>query len=291
MWRASAIRWVLLALVLSMEAFPAAATGDGQHPTASLLAPVDFQVMTGSPQLVVRWQENRGVGAPKGHVLTLARPGEGNQSLIVRRRMAVGETGYPCDGTGLCSLTVSFPITMPAGSLTPDGRYALSIVSIFVDGHRSDGRCDDGTALGTTTACTSLISHPPGWASAEFLFSEYPWPQRFQDPMTRDVLLLDPADARAELHVWRPADPTQELYAARDTRWPTTGSAGSFWWFPPDARSGFSGWYGSGGASAILLRPPTRNVPLINHPFPVIPRQVDLPVDVHHPRLFAGAAV
>lgn len=183
-------------------------TATGIHPFPALLSPSPFTVRTGTSTLPVSWQEVQGGEPVAGYVLIIGRPTEFNR--VHFRRYLAGQQGYPC-AVGTCSATLTFPLATPTSPLLANDKYAVGAVTIFADGHRSDGMCDDGTAFGAS--CSANLSHPPGYSYAEVLVESRAWPSIYQDPAKKDVLLVDPATNDFVFVVWNPLE-IARLYRA-----------------------------------------------------------------------------
>lgn len=227
-------------------------TATGIHALATNLTPAPFSVFLGTSSLTTSWDEATAVGTEpvKGYVLAVGRPGD--FSKVHARRIIKGEPGDPCAG-GSCSLTLAFPLASPGGPLPADDKYALGVVTLFADGHRSDGRCDDGSAFGV--ACASNLSHPPGFVYTEFLIKAYAWPDAYQNSVSRDVLLVDQPDTQKfEFINWRPGEPAETYAGTADLMAPT--GLGTYRMFARLA-SGFTiaAIYGEDDAYALGVRP------------------------------------
>jgi hypothetical protein len=217
-----------------------ALAGTGSHPIADLISPLPFSVHTGTNELRLEWVESLGAEPPSGYVIALARPGQTDEKLIYRARTMSGDAGYPCDtGTHICSVQLRFPLAVPGGWTLPvDGKYSVSVTTVFADGHRSDGRCDTGTPAGTKTSCSAVMTHGPGFTHAEFLMRRAYWPLRFEDTETfdrrpdngvlsHDVVLANAASGAVEYIVWNLGGPT-DSYLCLNGRVAQLDGQGSF---------------------------------------------------------------
>ncbi|HEX9775131.1 MAG TPA: hypothetical protein VGB83_06090 [Actinomycetota bacterium] len=228
----------------------------GTHPISTLLTPVPGSVLTGVDEVAVEWEEDASAEALAGHILTVAQPGELNPAKVYSRRLFAGGD-YPCVA-GACSTTLEFPLTTAAGeTLAADGKYSVSIVTVSADGHRSDGRCDNGTVEGLGN-CGAALTHKPGWASAEILLAPASWALSYVDRLG-NVLLIDPDDTRVQLVEWN--------YGYAERRWTVRNpwfaaaddDSGAFAAYvsPAEPTNGWSieGFYSAHGATATLMRP------------------------------------
>jgi hypothetical protein len=291
----------------------------GAHPLPTLLSPAPYSVVDGTAAARVQWKENLHDEPPAGYVVTLARPGETDEKSIYRKRFVSADAGYPCDAANLCTLDFRFPYTLDSGATLPaNAKYAVTIVPIFADGHRSDGRCDDGTIAGKAN-CGAAVTSPPGWASAEFLLSARKWPLHYSDstaydkrpdrPVTHDALLVDPGTGYLQYVVWNSGG-APFVYGGRDDRIVTDGTQGLFTFFG-SGKNVAESWSVHGGfapqnATALFVRPansvwvPDAPQPptldgTYQPPFPQrpsqVPRSVTLPVSAPQPYLFVGVPV
>jgi len=213
------------------------------HPFGVLTSPTGFQVIRGTGEVRFAWtQPVPPFGDTiKGYILTVARPGD--QATRAFRyevtdpaaRLSAGQPwqSNPCGPSGdaqECSVTLQFPMTVGSGRfLDVDGKYAASLVTVYIDGHRTDGRCDDSTGPGSECpGGQSFAIAPPGISVVEFLLRERAWPLVFFDQGASKpggvpeppaalkeyvdriggagpvVLLVDFAIQRAEIVIWNP---------------------------------------------------------------------------------------
>jgi hypothetical protein len=150
--------------------------------TAALLTP-GYTLVRGSSKVNVQWQ------APavtpddtiRGYVIAIAVPGDKASEVFVYKitqpfevdannNPVLDGTGNPipvagsdasaCDGTGKCSAQLSFPMTGIGGHvLDGNNKYDVALVTIYADGHRSDGKIDPHDATTGAAIC-------PGGAEA-----------------------------------------------------------------------------------------------------------------------------
>ncbi|MBI4730137.1 MAG: S8 family serine peptidase [Acidobacteria bacterium] len=165
----------------------------GIHPIATGLLPAMGSVITGTDTVQVSWTAATGGEPVVAYVLVVARPGEFSRVWFER----VDPTA--CTG-GACGATLAFPLTIPGGKLEAGDKYATGIFTVFADGHRSDGACDDESAFGKP--CPNEVSHAPGYAHTEYLLSAHPWERAYQSSRTRDTLLLDSATGEFQFVRW-----------------------------------------------------------------------------------------
>ena len=204
---------------------------EGFHPRAVIQAPARFSVIEASDEVTLRWaQPDASVFDPvRAYVVVVSPPDPTPQHLAKYHTRylvtdpedpAYAASSDPCAPGGAsesCALTLAFPLTTGDGTIYgPEGLYSASLVTVFADGHRSDGRCDDGTALGAPAPCADG-SVPkiaaPGYAFTEFYLTQDDWPLVYRDVIPRTdgtgpnityVLLIDFATNRLEFVVWQP---------------------------------------------------------------------------------------
>lgn len=168
-------------------------TATGIHPIATDLLPPPFSVFTGATEVAVSWKEATGGEPVDSYILVVARPTD-NTRIWMGRVMA-----SECVA-GICSTTLSFPLPTFGGPMAPEDKYAVGVVTVFADKHRSDGQCDNNTIWGLR--CGANISHPPGYVSAEFLITSKTWPAAYQDASTHNVFFVNPATGKLEFWWW-----------------------------------------------------------------------------------------
>jgi hypothetical protein len=206
----------------------------GFHPAPTLTAPKrlgtnnGFAISEGSSSVKVEWTQpgTNAFDLIKGYVVTIGIPYQ--PARVYQLRLVSDPTSGeydaskdPCAPNGTastCSVTLTFPLTdATGGTLTADGYYGISVATIFRDGHRSDGRCDNGTALGTAAPCsdgTTPAFTAPGVTSTELLIRSRDWPSVFAHEYTVGtpklhvtqiyVLFTDFSKQEAEFVVWKP---------------------------------------------------------------------------------------
>lgn len=272
----------------------------GAHPIPTLLEPLPFSIVDGEAPVNVRWRERADFETPVGYVVSVAEPGERDRARIWSRPFVSG-AGSPCDGTGICALAVSFPLVTDSFQLLTAGKkYGVSVTAIFEDGHRSDGRCNDGTAAGTADHCAALVSHAPGWAGVEVFVSDHAWALRYRGVLSvneratpsNDLLLVDPDGREVAFVLWN-VGAAAAIYAGSDMRMVTDGESGTVAITGPGAPAWvLAGMFGPGGAVATLsLHTKSITVPrAVPSPAPTL-SPVRTPVSVYSTRVFAGTRV
>lgn len=177
----------------------------GFHLISSITSPANFGIVRGTNVVKVEWSPPAGPEDVKGYVVSTSAPFEFDASKIHHAYLLSTDA---CS-TEPCSLTLTFPLTTIGGSqLAANGKYETRIVTVYADGHRSDGRCDDGTAFGTPN-CVAFT--PPGYASTQYLLRTKSWPLVYRDDGTRDnfgvvmrnVLLVDFSTGEIEFVAWQ----------------------------------------------------------------------------------------
>lgn len=194
--------------------------------------PAGYAIRRNTSTVPVTWtQVANAAERVKAYAVTIAPSGDQDgrvqQYLAIDPSSPVFDPREPCGPDGAaasCSLTLNFPMSGIGGSiLTGDGVYDIVLVTVYADGHRSDGLCDDGTVSGSpcdpTTQDVRTIA--PGASKIQLVMSADPWPdtyienQRFVKPGVSDkdptrtyqapasVLLVDFAAQRARFIVAR----------------------------------------------------------------------------------------
>jgi hypothetical protein len=143
----------------------------------------------------------------------------------------------PCgvDGAATsCAVSLQFPMTTTNGrTLAVNGVYSTSVLAIYMDGHRSDGRCDNGTALGFAPPCAdgSIPQFAePGFTSVNYMLRSRAWPLKYSQLITRQVgdssdrdrvrvdqiyvLFADLDQHQAEFVLWQPYGVSYPMTAA-----------------------------------------------------------------------------
>lgn len=96
----------------------------------------------------------------------------------------------------MCNLELTFPLAGLSKTLTGEGKYDISLATIYQDGYRTDQRdglalCDDGSPLGAlcgpTVPAPKIVS--PGSSSWSIFITKTAWPTAFGDvTYTEDVV-------------------------------------------------------------------------------------------------------
>ncbi|MDX1448421.1 MAG: hypothetical protein R3246_05095 [Acidimicrobiia bacterium] len=175
-----------------------------------------FEVSWNQPNLV----EGQKV---KGYALTVARPGNQASRKFFRIITDPDAPGFnagacgPAGGDPICTFELNFPMQSTDGSttLTPDKKYHLALVTIYDDGRRTDGLCDEAVGVGTTCDPNQpkLNVQEPGISTWQVLMRTEDWPNAYVeilddssnstfDPVTNRLLLVDYALKEAELVIW-----------------------------------------------------------------------------------------
>lgn len=148
--------------------------------------------IVGTNKVPVTWQQvvNSPHDTVKGYVLTTGVPYQPDLihfDYLVTNPSAPGFDPAVCgpDGAGAtCAFELSFPLaTTAGGQLSVNGVYSTSVLAVFMDGHRSDGRCDDGTGAGAPPPCpdgnSPQITYPDGFTFVEYVIRSKAWPLKY----------------------------------------------------------------------------------------------------------------
>jgi len=208
--------------------FQIAPPGGPVHEFARIVSPMPFSVHRGADTVEVRWDQPPVAFGDriKGYLVTVARPHEQDSrhfdyvisEPLARLSAGLPHSTNPCGPSGdepQCSLELTFPMMSEAGRLLPhDQKYVVSLVTIYSDGHRTDGRCDDGTPEGATCSPAEggFVRALPGLDSREFFLTYEAWPLAYQESSTRNVLFVDFNTQRAMFLWWSRGDNRNVLY-------------------------------------------------------------------------------
>jgi hypothetical protein len=167
----------------------------GYHPGATITSPALWSVLRGNTPLTVKWKPPTSTSAAdqvKGYVLTMSADYVANSTKTEYMITNPSVAGYdaakdPCATTEAgttCTWTKPWPLVADGGlSLPVDANFSLNIVTLYVDGHRSDGNCDDATPAGFAPPCAGdTVPAVPltGVARTQFLHRAYQWPLAYQ---------------------------------------------------------------------------------------------------------------
>ncbi|MBI4730373.1 MAG: hypothetical protein HY775_12890 [Acidobacteria bacterium] len=197
------------------------------HPHAEITSPAasEYRVVVGdgtSPVGVdVVWEQplenakQEPVEPVKDYFLLVARPWEFDRMYSERiPRSACTVVADPnAPDFERCTAHLDFPIALGGGdALTPDDKYAIGVTTIFADGHRSDGWCDNNEPRGVYCGYQVPGGTWPGYGYTEVLVESHPWrayqgsdiATRASSPwdLVRDVLLVDPPSGKFEFIAW-----------------------------------------------------------------------------------------
>jgi hypothetical protein len=192
-------------------------TGPGAGPN-----PVGgFSLVRGVTSASVFWGQPR-IGPDKtvkGYVLAVAEPGDQDSRhfdyFIVQRylvdsrnrivRDAEGnpvlnpefDPRVPCgdDGTLSCTFSLEFPMTGVGGKiLDGNAKYDLALITVYADGARTDGLCDDGTPQGVMCdpSRPAFTVFAPGISTWQFVMRTKSWPGAFLETRTETTTAIDP---------------------------------------------------------------------------------------------------
>lgn len=197
----------------------------GYHPVPPLSEPVRFSVIRGTSSPAIRWAQP--LAAPsdpiRGYVFAI-QPTNRPQTRHIRYLVtdpadpAYLASADPCAPDGAaptCRLQLDFPLATVGGGLLPaNDQYTITLVTLFRDGHRSDGRCDDGTAQGAAPPCpdgSTPAFVAPGISSTDLLLRSRAWPLAYRQCIYGSrgihqvhVLLADLEEHAFEFTSWLP---------------------------------------------------------------------------------------
>lgn len=205
------------------------------HPFARLTRPANMSIVNGSSEVRVTWRQ---AAAPfghtvKGYVLAVSYPGDESSRHFVYEitdpelRVAAGEPWQtnPCGNNGdreECEILLRFPMTSTISGkmLSLNRKLSFSLVTVYRDGHRTDERCDDGSALGVACAPADagFVIERPGFSASELFITARRWPAIFFDPGSLTtptaVLFVDFTAKRGQFVVWNTGSPYEQIYVA-----------------------------------------------------------------------------
>lgn len=202
----------------------------GYHPIPEIQTPAQLisfrgisfaKPILGSTSVDVAWippQSGPVESQIKGYLVTTGVP---YQSDLIHFDYLISNPnapGYdsardPCAPNGTapeCSFKVQFPLTTTNGNtLGPNGLYSTSVVAIYMDGHRSDGRCDNGTGPGTQPPCqdgSTPTFFYPGFTARQYIIRARNWPLAYAATPTGRLYLVfvDLDNHEAEFVDWIP---------------------------------------------------------------------------------------
>lgn len=191
-----------------------------QNETGSGIQPEAYTIVVGSRRLAVEWMQpivSRDLPPVKGYELVIAVPDDQLSRHFDRiiTSSAYGEPAdsrLPCGSDGLeetCRLDISFPLNGERAILPATGKYSVALVTLYSDGMRSDGRCDDRSSGGVECppAARPATFIPPGLSFWQLAIWEDAWPDVYvevQGGAPSSILLIDYARKSAEFFRWGP---------------------------------------------------------------------------------------
>lgn len=162
------------------------------------LAGTGWAVIRGTTKVKISWTQppvnpNAGI---KGYELSVAVPGNNQRRHVEYVVTKDGDPNFdmraPCGSLGTdasCSLTLDFAqgLNTMEVPLPKEGKYDVSLVTIYTDGTRTDyyrdGKCDNGQPLGT--ACNATATPPqvvaPGFSTWSFFITPTDYPMAFAE--------------------------------------------------------------------------------------------------------------
>ncbi len=208
----------------------------GHHPGPALTAPSLWALDTSTGPTTFRWNRPapKGGDAIKGYVLTLSADYVASSKktfyLITDKDNPGVADPNPCgvDGTASsCAFDLNWAgLLSDTGTPIPaNATFSANLVAIYKDLHRSDGRCDDGTAAGAAAPCADSsvpaydIYRGTGIARTQFLHRNTAWPLKYRKIISTTqsaygsvwqvyVLLADLDAKKFEYVVWKPTGTT-----------------------------------------------------------------------------------
>lgn len=203
----------------------------GYHPSPLLAAPLLWSVVTGPDPVAIKWQQPTlvsGSDPTKGYIATISADYVPDSTKTLYLITDTGNPNVaspnPCGADGKaasCAVALPFPYTSDAGkSIAADGNFSMTLIGLFKDGHRSDGRCDDGTGVGSPPPCPdgSSPAISAGIARTQFLHRTRAWPLMYQQKIPGSkpnsgmwqiyVLLADLDGHEFEFIEWKPVGAT-----------------------------------------------------------------------------------
>jgi hypothetical protein len=203
----------------------------GFHPGAVLTAPGLWDILRGPNPISIKWQQPSKTSPTdpiKGYVINLTADYVADSSatlyLITDKSNVNFSSSAPCGPDGMlpeCALAFSLPYTSDSGKLiSAENNFSLTLVALFKDGHRSDGLCDDGTAVGVVAPCadgTVPYASSSGVARTQFMHRVKAWPLVYRQIVNARpgygawqifVLLVDLEAHEFQFVTWKPAPTT-----------------------------------------------------------------------------------
>lgn len=183
-------------------------------------------LLNGKDTATVKWSQPTIGGPVKAYALSVAPPGDTanmhKEYIVTDPTDAAFDARNACGADGAaaeCAVDLVFPLSSTGGQLRNEGVYDMSLITIFRDGHRSDGRCDDGTVDGA--ACNPELNDfrvidSFGKSLWQVVIRERQWPLLFGlNRASRDrgnvpsiLLFLDYAAKRGELWIYSHNSPS-----------------------------------------------------------------------------------
>lgn len=209
---------------------------------ATLGLPAGYGLVRDATSVDLSWRQpaaEPGVSETvKAYALAIAVPGDEEnmhfEYVVTDPADPSFDPRRPCGAEGTsasCTLTLEFPLfTTGEKMLTADGKYDVALVTVFADGHRTDGRCDDGTGPGRQCdpAERDFTIAGQGVSTWQFLIRSDPWPHAFVDRQLlvrsgtagrateapNHLLLVDYRRHRAEFTFWNPLSRAESFFRA-----------------------------------------------------------------------------
>ena len=153
--------------------------------------PAGSALAVGTSTVTAKWTQPA-VGpndSIKGYVLTVAIPGKQEtrhfEYMVTDPSLGTFDARTQCGADGkatTCQLDLTFPLnTIGTGKLNGNDKYALSLITIYNGGHRTDGLCDDGSDAGVTCSPNQpgFRVVAPGISRWQFLITSDAWTDKF----------------------------------------------------------------------------------------------------------------
>lgn len=212
----------------------------GFHPGPTVTSPALWSVLRGTAPVSVKWRQPTTLSSSdpiKGYIVTVSADYVADSTktfyFITNTNSPSFTPEGPCGSDGAlaeCAFGLTLPYTSDASKLvSADNNFTLTMVTLFEDGHRSDGNCDDGSGTGTPPPCadgTVPAFVASGTARTQFMHREYAWPLAYRKIINNNspakwpgvwqvyVLLADLDKNKMQYVEWKPVGAT---YAANGT--------------------------------------------------------------------------
>ena len=217
-----------------------------RHAAGELTGPITGQVPAGyslilGDSVTFTWwpADTHPAERVKGYILAIAEPARPEtihyEYMVTNPTIEGFDPRQLCGPDGAaeeCSLTLQFPLsTVGETPLQGDRRYDAALITVYEDGHRTDGLCDVGPSEPAGQPCPStdpsFVVEEPGVSTWQIVARQEHWPVAFMTILgfTRTgggptniapdrVLLVDFDRRRAEYFAWNPLGVREDSFAA-----------------------------------------------------------------------------